>query len=133
MRDSGIPPREAPLPNILGYVTFAKQLLQAEAPIVGVKMMMLSGSMETSTSGPKSTKSSKGASKGIGRLSLKDASGGSTSGIEPETGPSRLAGSRKHGSSGNENGSRNKRKGKDVEGFVDIVARGGAEWIRIYR
>lgn len=65
MIESGIPPRDDPLPNVMGLITFWKTLLLARGPIPAIKTGF-------------------------------------------------------------------KGKGKE-ECFVDVVARGGEEWIRIYR
>lgn len=62
---SGQTPKEDPLPNIQGFITFWKQVLLARTPIAAIRTQM-------------------------------------------------------------------KGKGKE-EAFVDVVARGGEEWIRIYR
>jgi hypothetical protein len=86
--DSTVPPREDPLPNVLGIVTFVKQLLLANAPIAAIKIMMHSQSMIEERQA----------------IGLKGA------------------------------GRKGKEKARDKdEGFVDIIAAGGQEWIRIYR
>ena len=86
--ESSVPPREDPLPNVLGMITFVKQLLIAPAPISAVKLMMHSQ----------------------GIVEERQANG--------FKGPGRKG--------------KEKAKDKD-EGFVDIIAAGGLEWIRIYR
>ncbi len=65
MAQSGIPPKDDPLPNVSGLMTVWKQILLANAPLAGIRVNM-------------------------------------------------------------------KGKGKE-EAFVDVIARGGEEWIRIYR
>jgi hypothetical protein len=70
MLEQGIVPRDDPLPNVESLVTTWKILLNAEAPIAGVRTMLKSSA---------------------------------------------------------------KRKKAKEEGFVDVVARGGEEWIRVYR
>lgn len=91
--DSGVPPSEDPLPNVTGQITFAKQLLAATPPVVGVKLML---STQTKVA--------------------QDFANGAAIG-------------------GGKDGRANKRrpKGDKEEGFVDIVAQGGREWIRLYR
>lgn len=90
MLSSSNPPNEDPLPNVLGMVTFLKQLFIAPLPIVAVKLMMRSP------------------------IDINDRL--PTGRYKP------LKGKKKDEA----------RTERDA-GFVDIIAAGGEEWIRIYR
>lgn len=116
MRESRLPPKDDPLPSVLSTITFVKQLLTAERPIVGVRMSMQarcdhSVGSSLAVGGP---------SRGFGREGPGEGSRKGTDDRKSKTGVKSTAKNDPAGS-------------KEVEAYVDVVARGGAEWIRVYR
>ncbi|KAK8853179.1 hypothetical protein IAR55_003881 [Kwoniella newhampshirensis] len=104
MISSGIPPQDDPIPSVQGLTTFWKIVITSPPPIVGVRMAM-GGDRGRAFGLSSSSSSSSIASSGRGKLA------------------------------GQENGKgkgKGKEKEKEKEVWVDVIAQGGREWVRIY-
>ncbi|WVF73060.1 hypothetical protein IAT40_007878 [Kwoniella sp. CBS 6097] len=102
MTNSGIPPKEDPLPTVQGLITYWKIIVTSRPPIVGVRMAM-GGEKRIQIGNKMSNGQRSAASTPIGAKN------------------GRL-----------QNAGLGKGKEKEKEVWVDVVADGGREWIRIY-
>ncbi|WRT70270.1 uncharacterized protein IL334_007265 [Kwoniella shivajii] len=103
--ESGIPPKEDPLPTVLNLITFWKIIITSQTPIVGVRMAMGGEKrFNNKVNNPNGNGNENGSSKNV------TAFGGYIK----------------------NNGKNPVAKGLGKEVWVDVISKGGREWTRIY-